>query len=129
MLNAVSSSLLVSQAHAEFERPQARSPRQLADELAQVYGRDFDQLTYLPGMALIGQLRLGNTAEVVQLAARHSMAETTSSRELADVCGAPGFCGVCGEDKRHKVYGTRSQGRRYRLYRDRPDEGVDALSR
>ena len=71
MLSAVSSALLVSQAHAEFERRQARSPRQLADELAQVYGRDFDQLTYLPGMALIGQLRLGNTADVVKLAARY----------------------------------------------------------
>ena len=68
MLNTVSSELSPSQAHSEIERRQGRSPRQLADELAQVYGRDFDQLNYLPGMALIGQLRLGNTREVVQLA-------------------------------------------------------------
>jgi unsaturated rhamnogalacturonyl hydrolase len=71
LLSGVSSSLPVSQAHAEFERRQARFPRQLADELAQVYGRDFEQLTYLPGMALIGQLRLGNTADVVKLAAQY----------------------------------------------------------
>ncbi len=71
LLSAVPTHFSMSQAHAELERRQARSPRQLADELAQVYGRDFDQLTYLPGMALIGQLRLGNTAEVVKLAARY----------------------------------------------------------
>jgi unsaturated rhamnogalacturonyl hydrolase len=71
MLNAVTSALQMSQAHTEIDRRQERSPRQLADELAQVYGRDFDQLTYLPGMALIGQLRLGNIKEVVQLAERY----------------------------------------------------------
>jgi unsaturated rhamnogalacturonyl hydrolase len=71
LLNAVSTSLSVSQAHVEYERRQGRSPKELAEELAQVYGRDFDQLTYLPGMALIGQLRLGNTADVVKLAERY----------------------------------------------------------
>jgi rhamnogalacturonyl hydrolase YesR len=61
----------VSQAHAELDRRDGRTPRQLANELAVVYGHDFDQLTYLPGMALIGQLRIGNTAEVIRLAARY----------------------------------------------------------
>ena len=68
LLSAVPQSLSASQAHVELDRRDSRSPRQLAEELAQVYGHDFDQLTYLPGMALIGQLRLGNTAEVVRLA-------------------------------------------------------------
>jgi rhamnogalacturonyl hydrolase YesR len=68
LLNAVSPTLDPSQAHAEIDRRQARSSRELAEELARVYGHDFDQLTYLPGMALIGQLRLGNTDEVVRLA-------------------------------------------------------------
>ena len=71
LLNAVPPVIAVSQAHAEIDRRQGRSPRQLAEELAQVYGHDFDQLTYLPGMALIGQLRLGNTEEVVRLAERY----------------------------------------------------------
>jgi unsaturated rhamnogalacturonyl hydrolase len=71
LLNAVAPGLLTSQAHTEMDRREGRSPRQLADELAQVYGHDFDQLTYLPGMALIGQLRLGKTAEVVKLAERY----------------------------------------------------------
>jgi len=71
LLAGVSPILEVSQAHAELDRRDGRSARQLADELARVYGHDFDQLTYLPGMALIGQLRLGNTAEVIRLAARY----------------------------------------------------------
>jgi hypothetical protein len=69
LLNAVPPRLVASQAHTEIDKRQNRSPRQVADQLAKVYGHDFDQLTYLPGMALIGQLRLGNTAEVVRLAA------------------------------------------------------------
>jgi unsaturated rhamnogalacturonyl hydrolase len=71
LLAGVSPTPAGSQAHNELDRRDGRSPRQLAEELAQVYGHDFDQLTYLPGMALVGQLRLGNTAEVVRLAARY----------------------------------------------------------
>jgi len=71
LLNVVGSNLARSQAHTEIERRLARRPRQVADELAQTYGHDFDQLTYLPGMALIGQLRLGNNAEVARLAQRY----------------------------------------------------------
>jgi unsaturated rhamnogalacturonyl hydrolase len=68
LLTAVGTDIQPSQAHTELNRRIARSPKQVADELATVYGHDFDQLTYLPGMALIAQLRLGNTAEVVRLA-------------------------------------------------------------
>lgn len=71
LLNAISPNFAASQARIEIERRQGRSPRQVAEELAEVYGHDFDQLTYLPGMALIAQLRLGNTAEVVKLAERY----------------------------------------------------------
>ncbi|HEY2845875.1 MAG TPA: glycoside hydrolase family 88 protein [Bryobacteraceae bacterium] len=59
----------LSEAHAEINRRRARSPRQLADELAQYFGRDFNQLTYIPGMALIAQMRLGHVAQVEKLAA------------------------------------------------------------
>jgi unsaturated rhamnogalacturonyl hydrolase len=71
LLNAVTPDLAASQARIEIERRQGRSPRQLAEELAKVYGHDFDQLTYLPGMALIGQMRLAHTAEVAKLAERY----------------------------------------------------------
>ncbi|MEI9811394.1 MAG: glycoside hydrolase family 88 protein [Acidobacteriota bacterium] len=52
----------------EVARRQARTPQQFAAELAKFYGHDFNQVTYLPGMALISQMRLGNTDEVAKLA-------------------------------------------------------------
>jgi len=61
-----------SEARREIERRRARTPRQLADELAQFYGHDFDQPTYIPGIALIAQMRLGNVAEVEKLAAPYA---------------------------------------------------------
>jgi unsaturated rhamnogalacturonyl hydrolase len=71
LLTVVAPDVQPSQAHTELNRRMARSPKQVADELATIYGHDFDQLTYLPGMALIAQLRLGNTAAVERLAARY----------------------------------------------------------
>ncbi len=43
-------------------------PLQLAEELGQYFGHDFNQLTYIPGMALIAQMRLGHVADVEKLA-------------------------------------------------------------
>jgi len=71
LLNVIGTAISPSHANQELQLRMARSPKQVADELAKVYGHDFDQLTYLPGMALIGQLKLGNTAEVERLAARY----------------------------------------------------------
>ena len=58
-----------SEARREIEGRERRSPRQVAEELSRVFGQDFDQFTYIPGMALIGRLRLGQTADVERLAA------------------------------------------------------------
>jgi unsaturated rhamnogalacturonyl hydrolase len=58
-----------SEAHREIDRRLHRTGRELAAELSQVYGHDFDQLSYIPGLALIGQMRLGRIAEVERLAA------------------------------------------------------------
>jgi len=58
-----------SDAHREIERRLAQSPRAVAEELAKVYGREFNDLTYIPGIGLIGQLRLGHIAEVQSLVA------------------------------------------------------------
>ena len=58
----------LSEAHVEINRRRARSPRQLAEELGQYFGHDFNQLTYIPGMALIAQMRLGHVADVEKLA-------------------------------------------------------------
>jgi rhamnogalacturonyl hydrolase YesR len=53
-----------SEAHTELERRRARSPRQLAGELAQHYGRDFDQPWYIGAIALIARLKLGDLDDV-----------------------------------------------------------------
>src|SRR5438046_10590462 len=52
-----------SEAHRELDRRLRRTARELAAELAEVYGHDFDQPISMPGMAVIGQLRLGRIDE------------------------------------------------------------------
>jgi rhamnogalacturonyl hydrolase YesR len=56
-----------SEAHREIDQRRNRSPRAVADELAKTFGLDFNQPTYILAMALIGQLRLGNTANVMRV--------------------------------------------------------------
>lgn len=68
LLQSLPAPVAASDAHRELDRRRARTPRAAADELARVYGRDFTQPTYILAMALIAQLRLGNTAEVLRLA-------------------------------------------------------------
>jgi rhamnogalacturonyl hydrolase YesR len=57
-----------SEAHRELERRRARTPRDLADELAHYYGHDFDPPWYIQAIALIAQIRLGHIDEVKRLA-------------------------------------------------------------
>ena len=72
ILQSLPKNIPSSEAHRELERRIGRNGRQLAAELAQVYGNDFNQLTYIPGLALIGQLRLGRIADVERLAAPYA---------------------------------------------------------
>jgi unsaturated rhamnogalacturonyl hydrolase len=73
-----------SEARREIERRLNRTPHQLAEELAQYYGHDFDQPTYIQAIALIGQLRLGHQADVERLVlpfvggSKDSLAKPTS---------------------------------------------------
>ena len=57
----------VSEAHLELNRRRSRSPREVAEELGKVYGREFGQVTYILSTALIAQMRLGNTEDVLRL--------------------------------------------------------------
>jgi unsaturated rhamnogalacturonyl hydrolase len=68
VLHSVSTPIAISEAHGELDRRRARTPPELAAELAQYYGRDFDQPWYINAIALIGQLRLGHLEEVKRLA-------------------------------------------------------------
>ena len=67
ILRLVPANLQPSAAHREILRRIERSPRQVADELAQYYGRTFPDAIYINAIALIGQLRLGNVTEVRKL--------------------------------------------------------------
>ena len=95
-----------SEAHREIERRRSRSPRQLAEELAQYYGHEFNDLTYIPGMGLIGQIRLGHIADVESIVApwvdgpkagppdrpvSQNLAGYLVFAELAERTGNPGY--------------------------------------
>jgi rhamnogalacturonyl hydrolase YesR len=56
-----------SDARTELERRRARSPRELADELARKYGHDFNQPLYINAIALIARIRLGDLDDVRKL--------------------------------------------------------------
>lgn len=68
LLASVTEPISPSAAHQELDRRSARSPRELAERLAAVYGHDFTQPTYIAAMALISRLRLGEQQDVVRLA-------------------------------------------------------------
>ena len=56
-----------SQASLEVSQRLARSPAELANQLAEIYGYDFSTPAYVPGMSLIGRMRLGHMADVESL--------------------------------------------------------------
>lgn len=78
VLDALTAPIPLSEAHQELERRLARSPRVFAEQLARVYGRDFNQPTYIAAMALISRIRLGELADVSQLLAPYLTGTTDS---------------------------------------------------
>jgi rhamnogalacturonyl hydrolase YesR len=85
ILSLVPKQIAKSEAHIELDRRRARTPRQLAEELASFYGHDFDPPVYIPAMALIGRVRLGQQADVATVVApyidgrKDGLAKATSS--------------------------------------------------
>lgn len=61
------STLEPSAARIELERRLNRSPEQLARQLAEIYGHDFSSPAYVPGMGLIGRMRLGEIEDIETL--------------------------------------------------------------
>ncbi len=61
--------LPASPAHTALKARSERSASEVAQGLAGVYGQTLTALTYIPGMALIGRLRLGQVAEVEAIVA------------------------------------------------------------
>jgi rhamnogalacturonyl hydrolase YesR len=66
-LQSLTEPIPTSNAHQEIERRVARSPRALAEELAQVYGHQFTEPNYIAAMALISRLRLGARDDVARV--------------------------------------------------------------
>jgi rhamnogalacturonyl hydrolase YesR len=48
-----------SPARRELQRRLDRSPLEVAEQLSKIYGHELDQVVYIPALALIGRLRLG----------------------------------------------------------------------
>ena len=78
ILDTLTTPIEPSDAHRELDRRLARSPRALAEQLARVYGHDFNQPTYIAAVALISRLRLGEQADVAQLLAQYLTGTTDS---------------------------------------------------
>jgi unsaturated rhamnogalacturonyl hydrolase len=90
ILQSVPKDIPPSEAHREIDRRTGRNGLQLAAELARVYGHDFNQFSYIPALALIGQLRLGRAADVERLAAPY-LEGTKNPLERPNLTTLPGY--------------------------------------
>ena len=90
ILQSLSKDIPPSEAHREIDRRTGRNGLQLAAELARVYGHDFDQFSYIPALALIGQLRMGRIVEVQRLAAPY-LEGTKNPLERPNLTTLPGY--------------------------------------
>lgn len=85
LLRSIPKEIAISDAHREKDRRLSRTPHQLAEELSQFYGHDFNPPIYIPAMSLIGRLRLGQQDNVAAIVApyidgsKDSLAKATSS--------------------------------------------------
>lgn len=61
--------LQASNARREMARRLARTPRDVARELEKHYGHEWPQAVYVPGMSLIGRMRLGYVEDVQRIVA------------------------------------------------------------
>jgi rhamnogalacturonyl hydrolase YesR len=74
-----------SEARQQKNKRQRRSPAETARLLESFYGQDLSTAVYVPGMALIARIRMGNTAAVEKIVApfvdgtKDSLAKPTSS--------------------------------------------------
>ncbi|MCS7026601.1 MAG: glycoside hydrolase family 88 protein [Bryobacteraceae bacterium] len=60
-------SIEFSPARREVRQRLARTPQQVAEQLAQVYGRQLPEVVYIPAVALMARLRLGAVEDVERI--------------------------------------------------------------
>jgi unsaturated rhamnogalacturonyl hydrolase len=68
-LSTAAANLKPSEARNEMDRRSRRTPAQLARELELTYGHEWPDAVYVPGMALIGRMRLGHVTDVQRIVA------------------------------------------------------------
>ena len=76
-----------SNAHSELERRAARTPRGLAEQLATVYGHNFSAAVYVPGMSVIGRLRLGYENDIDDLLQPYLQGESIEVTNASALAG------------------------------------------
>jgi rhamnogalacturonyl hydrolase YesR len=74
-----------SSARSEIQRRLARTPRQVADQLAGTYGHSLDEAVYIPAVALIARLRLGALDDIERIGKPYADKKKDS---LAQVTGS-----------------------------------------
>lgn len=72
---AASAARSPSPARLEIQRRVARSPVEVATELARVYGHKLDPVAYIPALAIVGRMRLGELT-----------GDTTPLRDAEKIC-------------------------------------------
>jgi len=116
-----------SLARQELQRRLDRTPLQVAEQLSEHYGHDLDQVVYIPALALIGRLRLGeltgnpgHTRDVERIAAPYFRGDKPSDpRSGSGLSGHLVFCELAQQTQ-------GDQSRRYLdLARSAADLGFD----
>lgn len=78
-------SVTVSAEHQEMSRRLARKPQEVAAQLAKVYGHELPEAVYIPAVALMARIRMGDVADVERIVepyltgAKDSLAKASGS--------------------------------------------------
>ncbi|MCZ2146353.1 MAG: hypothetical protein LC126_01090 [Bryobacterales bacterium] len=94
-----------SEARIEIEKRRSRSPREVAEEFARVYGHQLTEPVYIQSVALIGRLRPGALADVERIAAPYADGTKPSLEKDRQSGLMQSWCG------RRRTWGSHRQAR------------------
>jgi len=116
----------VSPARKEMQRRVARTPLEVARQLSQVYGKELPEAVYIPGMALVARLRLGDiTKDPAQLAMVEKIVEPYFSGRRDSMAKATGSH-LSGHLIFGELYARTKKPRYLELVRAAADTGFDS---
>lgn len=127
LLKELSRQPVRSPARQELQRRLNRSPLEVAQELSRVYGRQLDEVTYIPALSLVARLRLGelmgdasHRGEVERLVSAYHTGEKTALPAKSNGSQQAGHL-IFGE-----LAGLTNDARYRELLRRPADIGFDA---